>query len=379
MTKERALGLDTLRGCAVLAVLFYHYLANSSVLRTPALLPVQAASEHLFFGVDMFFVLSGFLIGQSLMRSKGQPGYFANYFTHRAFRILPLYYLWLGIFLMLVALHAEKWGGSFPGLLDAGGVPLTAYVVFLQNFASAAHGSWGPAWLGITWTLAIEMHFYILAAIFIYIVPIRYVGLVCAGIIAVAVELKQGTYTGFPAMVLTQTRLEGPFVGVLCAWLWRFPVVPAFVSDNGRTLRWLASVLVVGHYASINYSLVHYPISSLSMNAFVFGLATLAFAGPAAAVTNPVVAALRWCGKRCYAIYLFHTAILGLFCGAIFGYPPNVFAPGVAWPAVIPAAIVTIVLAGLSWRWLEEPLIVHASARRRNLVLQRDNAARVGL
>jgi peptidoglycan/LPS O-acetylase OafA/YrhL len=74
--ETRAQGLDTLRGCAVLSVLGYHYLNNTSVLRTPALSFLQAASEHLFFGVDMFFVLSGFLIGASLMRAKGQPGYF---------------------------------------------------------------------------------------------------------------------------------------------------------------------------------------------------------------------------------------------------------------------------------------------------------------
>lgn len=362
--KNRAEGLDTLRGCAVIAVLCFHYLAGTSVLRTPALTFLQEASEHLFLGVDMFFVLSGFLIGQSLMRAKGQPGYFANYFTHRAFRILPLYYLWLSIFGLMVALHAERWGGSFPWALDAGGIPLSSYLLFMQNFAGAAHGSWGPAWLGITWTLAIEVHFYILAAIIIYLVPLRFVGAFCIGVIVLAGALKMKVYAGFPAMILTQTRLDGPFVGVLCAWLWRFSSISTFVSANGGILRLMAVFLAVGFYVSINYALVEYPISSLSMSAIVCGMVTLAFAGPAAA-PNIVVRALRWCGVRCYAIYLFHTAVLGLFCGMIFNYPPNVFAPGVAWPAVILAAVTTFVLAGLSWRWLEKPLIDFAFYRRR--------------
>jgi peptidoglycan/LPS O-acetylase OafA/YrhL len=174
---DRAQGLDTLRGCAVLSVLGYHYLNNTSVLRTPALLFLQAASEHLFFGVDMFFVLSGFLIGGSLKRSKGDPNYFSNYFAHRICRIFPLYYVWLAIFFVMIGVDAVKWNGGMLWLLESGALPLSSFVVLAQNFESAVHSSWGPAWLGITWTLAVEVHFYILAAVIIYAVPVRYLGL----------------------------------------------------------------------------------------------------------------------------------------------------------------------------------------------------------
>jgi peptidoglycan/LPS O-acetylase OafA/YrhL len=362
--ETRAQGLDTLRGCAVLSVLGYHYLNNTSVLRTPALSFLQAASEHLFFGVDMFFVLSGFLIGASLMRAKGQPGYFSNYFTHRAFRILPLYYIWLGVFLAMMALRAQNWGGAFPWLMDSGGLPISSFAIFTQNFATASRDSWGPAWLGVTWTLAIEVHFYILAAVIIYLIPLRYVGAVSVAIIVTAVAIKQwggAFYSGHSLMTMTPARLDAPFVGVLCAWLWRFPTVPEFVAANGRILRASAVALMVMHYIAVDYALVRYPISSLSMNAFVFGAAVLAFAGPTTALPNLAIRALRWCGVRCYAIYLFHVGVLGLVSGAIFNWPPNVFPPGVGWPAILVALPITFALTALSWHYLEEPCIDMAS------------------
>jgi peptidoglycan/LPS O-acetylase OafA/YrhL len=375
-SKNRAHGLDTLRGCAVLAVLGYHYLNNTSVLRTPSLLFLQAASEHLFFGVDMFFVLSGFLIGASLMRTKGDANYFANYFAHRAFRILPLYYVWLGIFVLLIGLNAGLWNGGMPWLLDqSGGLSLVSFASFTQNFASAAHVSWGPAWLGITWTLAVEVHFYILAAIMIWLIPLRYVGVVSVAVIAAAVGLKQWggeLYSGHALMVITPARLDAPFVGMLCAWLWRFPALPALVAAKGGVLRNAAVALIILHYIAVDYEWVRYPISSLSINAFVFGIAVLAFAGPTSAVPNFAVRALRWCGVRCYAIYLFHVGVLGLVTGGMFNYSPNVFSPGKGWPAVILGAAITFILVDQSWRWFEKPLIDFASslARRNTLLAQ---------
>lgn len=171
---NRSHGLDTLRGVAVVSVLAFHYLNNTSVLRTNSLLPLHTASEHLLFGVDLFFVLSGFFIGASLMRSRGTSSYLSIYAVHRIARILPLYLLWLGVFCIFLLLKSDvRFGGAFPWLLDMGGLPLFSYFTFTQNWASSAFGSWGPAWLGITWTLAFEMQFYLIAAVVVFFVPVR--------------------------------------------------------------------------------------------------------------------------------------------------------------------------------------------------------------
>ncbi len=361
---NRFLGLDTLRGCAVIAVLVFHYLNNTSVLRTQALLPLQAATENLFYGVDLFFVLSGFFIGASLMRGRGVPGALEGYFVQRAARILPLYALWLGIFLVMVAFSFERLSGAFPWLLDSGGVPLWSYLVFGQNLASAKAGSWGPAWLGITWTLAIEMQFYVLAAIVVALVPVRYVGLVALAIVVLAAEIKRhgiGGY-GHPQMVLTTSRLDAPFAGVFCAWLFRFSAVQSFIARHQRLIVPTAIALMALHYGNGVYGWLSIPVSSLTLNAIVFGVAVLAFAGAASEKANPIVRGLRWCGVRCYAIYLFHVGVLGLCAHLIFNLPPNVFSPGQGWPAVIAATFVTLALAAVSWRLIERPIIAWAQA-----------------
>ena len=365
-----------MRGCAVLSVLVFHYLWFTQVLRTtPGLSGLHQLGSFLHCGVDIFFVLSGFLIGGSLMASRGRPDYFSRYFTSRIARIFPLYYLWLGLFFLISALPLGTMGGAIPWLLDSGGVPLWSYLLFVQNFPVSVHGVWGPSWLAVTWTLAIEMQFYLLAAIVIRITPARFVGLAALVFIAIAMAFKQwgGPYFGGHALMsMTIARLDSPFMGVLCAWLWRLDPVRDLICRRGNALAAAASVLMVGYYLTVAYDVVAYPVSVLSLNAVVFGVGTLAFAGPALATPGAVVRGLRWCGVRCYAIYLIHEGILGLVSGVIYAWPPNVWPPGVGWPAVIVAAVITFSLAALSWRYFEKPCIDAAgalAARERGAVM----------
>jgi peptidoglycan/LPS O-acetylase OafA/YrhL len=357
---RRAPGLDTLRGAAVLAVLCWHYLNNTSVLRTPALGIFQDLTSLLFYGVDLFFVLSGFLIGSSLMATKGSSGFFRSYFARRFSRIVPLYAAWFAAFLLMLAIGPR--GGAFPWLLQLDGIPLLSYFTFTQNFFALT--SWGPAWLAITWTLAIEMQFYVLAAMVIYCLPIRYVGLFCLAVIVTCEALRQtGVFTNQAAIVLTPSRLDAPFMGVLCAALWRLDVLRGFFLKHSVGLRVVAVTLITIYYVNAAFALTHplLPLSGFSQNAILFGFATLAFAG-SRAVAPAGVRALRWCGVRCYGIYLFHVGLLGLASHILFKLPPNVFAPGMGWPAVAAAALATFALAWASWRYFEKPIIDSASA-----------------
>src|SRR5579864_437904 len=84
--------LDGVRGIAILMVVVYHAFEFS--IRAPEGWIARLASYG-FSGVDLFFVLSGFLITGILLNSKGRPGYFRNFYARRALRIWPLYYLLL--------------------------------------------------------------------------------------------------------------------------------------------------------------------------------------------------------------------------------------------------------------------------------------------
>jgi peptidoglycan/LPS O-acetylase OafA/YrhL len=360
--ERRSPGLDTLRGCGVLAIIIWHYMNNAGLLRSPPSLEfLQNLTGHFFLGVDLFFVLSGFLIGGSLMATKGQPGYFRNYFARRLGRIFPLYFLWLSVYIVLIVVGAERrFGGAFPWLMTPE-IPLVYYFTFTQNFAFAANDTWGPAWLGVTWSLAIEMHFYVVAALLVYFIPKKQIGVASIAIIACC-ELARyfGTqYLGDHATyILTPTRIDAPFIGVFCAWLWQNDKVRGVFIQNGDRLRYASMIALALVYHFDVQGRSHSPLSLYLTIGMFFGFATLAFATPATRAANSAVGFIRWCGVRCYAIYIIHVGILGLAGHLLFDWPPNVFPAGVGWPAVLLACGATFGLASASWTYFERPVLI---------------------
>jgi peptidoglycan/LPS O-acetylase OafA/YrhL len=215
-------------------------------------------------------------------------------------------------------------------------------------------------WLAVTWTLAIEVHFYVLAAILVYLVPVRWMGLVCLAIIFLAFALQIYGWPSFgerDITVLTPVRLDAPFAGVFCAWLWRAPATRELIGRHALMLRCAAVALIAGAYVGVVYGSWRDPDSNFTANAIIFGLATLAFAGPDTSSPSWPVRFMRWCGVRCYGLYIFHVGILGLVSHMIFKSPPNVFSPGMGWPAVTIGLAITFGLAAVSWRYFERPVM----------------------
>ncbi len=147
----RNFGLDILRAAAIGLVLLAHGLAKAS-MHNSLRLPLQTGA---YFGVELFFVLSGFLIGGILLRAIGDAGSFApadlrSFWLRRWFRTLPNYFLF-------VALNAALWL-FFPGFAEPPGSPppVGSYLVFLQNLAEPM-----PKFFGISWSLAVEEWFYL--------------------------------------------------------------------------------------------------------------------------------------------------------------------------------------------------------------------------
>lgn len=159
--------LDGLRGCAVLAVVLLH--ATSS-LQHPATI-AGGAIKKLFscgwIGVDLFFVLSGFLITGILVDAKGRPRYFRTFYWRRSLRILPLYYgLLVVLFVIAPAVAGPAWrAGALPSSGQAW------YWLHLQNFVSLRNETAG--YLGNLWSLAIEEQFYLVWAPLILITDRR--------------------------------------------------------------------------------------------------------------------------------------------------------------------------------------------------------------
>src|SRR5262252_6295497 len=143
----RILELDGFRAAAVLAVLFHHLFYG---WLTPALSKIPgvflAFLSRGWLGVDLFFVLSGFLITGILLDSKETEHYFRNFYTRRILRIVPLY---LACILLMYFCYPDK--GAYFGLS----------LVYLANFAHLFRVP-KPHGPGVFWSLAIEEHFYLI-------------------------------------------------------------------------------------------------------------------------------------------------------------------------------------------------------------------------
>lgn len=116
-------------------------------------------SSYGFAGVNLFFVLSGFLITGILLGAKGKAHYFRNFYAKRALRIWPLYYLLLLLtfgFVPILVTYAHLHMAQFDLLKSQSKL---AYIFLLQNLWYARGATTGP--LGMTWSLAIEEQFYL--------------------------------------------------------------------------------------------------------------------------------------------------------------------------------------------------------------------------
>ena len=149
--------LDGLRGIAILLVLLWHGVfslpTNSRLLSN-----LFAVGSLSWSGVDLFFVLSGFLIGGILLDAKQSTRYFKTFYVRRAFRILPLYGFVTGLFL---AFHLPFVCTMLHGDCLPSQIPLASYPTFTQNLWMAYLGKWGLSGMVVTWSLAVEEQFHL--------------------------------------------------------------------------------------------------------------------------------------------------------------------------------------------------------------------------
>lgn len=138
------LALDGFRGLAVFLVMFDHFTDMGGLLKGGT--AIQRLLNGGYIGVDMFFILSGFLITGILLDTKGSQNYFSAFYARRTLRIFPLYY-----FVLAVAY------GSAPFLSPQNNLSLTGpnsplwYWLYVSNFGTIVKGDWllSPYWLNL--------------------------------------------------------------------------------------------------------------------------------------------------------------------------------------------------------------------------------------
>ncbi|HEU4700097.1 MAG TPA: acyltransferase [Gemmatimonadales bacterium] len=371
--------LDGVRGLAILLVLCGHLL----VLPATGLLTTLLA--HLarigWIGVDLFFVLSGFLITGILVDTKGDHGYFRSFYLRRALRIFPLYYVFLAV-LTAVAFWAAPAHAPARELLARIGW----YWTYTVNILVARAGTWDVAPMNTLhlWSLAVEEQFYLVWPFLVWLTPRRWLGRVCVGALALSFVLRVGLrLAGAPAVALyalTITHLDPLALGGLAALVVRAP------GGLARLRRWLPG-MAAGSAAGIGaivltargvapkdtaaMQTIGYPVLACFCVALVVSALGAALGARREAPAHGrlergvlalwACAPLRYLGRRSYAIYLLHFPILYAATLAGFTVPRLV---GVGEPPLVAQAIffatilaVTLLVSEASWRWLETPML----------------------
>jgi peptidoglycan/LPS O-acetylase OafA/YrhL len=321
VSDQRIRALDGLRGIAILLVLFSH-LTPDVALRVKAFEWVRKAAVAGWVGVDLFFVLSGYLITGILLRRKSRPDYFKTFYARRILRIFPLYFAMLiVVFLILPAigiLHSpgfeimqrhQAWNWLFSTNL---GMWVAGRSAFISDQIAVSH----------FWSLAVEEHFYLVWPVVVLALNRRALSIVCIGGVVVALLIRcMGVFVIHASpyfFVITPCRIDGLMVG---AWL------AARTDQGGLIPRRVARMICACCGVFLGLAFVslrglwpaHWLTESIGLTAIslLFGsVLVIAIGLPAVGFGGYFLngGLLQLFGKYSYAIYVIH----GLLGGAVF-------------------------------------------------------------
>ena len=355
--------LDGLRGVAVLMVLAFHFLhidgEGGAVERT-----LLSASRAGWAGVDLFFVLSGFLITGILLDAREGQGYFRVFYARRVLRIFPLYYAYLAVLFLVVPL-------LLPSLDVKPGTQGWLWT-YLGNVLFAREGGFEASpYTAHFWSLAVEEQFYLFWPLLVWVLPRRRLALACVALVGLAFALRFGihrtTFNATAAYVLTPARVDALAMGALVAIAAR---EPGWWPPVRRSAPWVlaaSAAAVAAVWVEQGGIFGGDPV----VQVWAFGPLAAAFAAvlvlavdaaPRSLLSRALVRpGLTGAGKYSYGLYVLHYPIFlaleaaGITSLAMAAALGSRIAGMAAFAAVAGAA--TLAAALLSWHLLEKPFL----------------------
>lgn len=368
--------LDGLRGIAIALVLSYH---GVCLLNAEVLYQTQRSSSWFWrmaltgwIGVDLFFVISGFLITSILLRTRHDARQLPIFWWRRALRIFPLAFLYLAVLVLF----------SVSGLhtLPLSAKEFAAYFLYFGNVHIALYGIQIPA-IMILWSLAVEEQFYAVWPLIVRFITPRRVLAICAVLIVAApvVRLLVNYTLGYQAAyVFTLCRADTLALGSGLA------IVLQTTSRRGQLLLWarrlcplallvLLAIMLVG-FEPLSPSMmpIWFTVIGFSVVASCFAIVVTAAVEPSP-LTRRVLAfrPLRALGKICYGVYIWHCLVAAMLINTCFalGLPMDFWVLFPIWLTL------TLVVASISWYFFESPVLElkkyfrHGSSRPARLEL----------
>lgn len=372
--------LDGVRGIAILLVFLYHSFAYGGMRPTVGLdIVLYELSGGGWSGVDLFFVLSGFLITGILYDAKGEDRYFRNFYARRVLRIFPLYYGFL--FLIFVVLpwlapHAERFTSPANNQIW--------FWTYLVNVVVALRGWRTVGDVPHIWSLAIEEQFYVVWPLVVFLLSRRTLVLACLGMVAGSLALRLALLTTglhLAAYVLTPARMDALALGGFLTLIAREP------GGLSRLARWarpaaVSSLIFLGMITpwTSGFS-VRNPVTQtigFTLLAILYGsILAIAVASPPDTIAGRFFAHrfLRFLGRYSYGLYVFHVPII-IYIGRLFNVGSIPRFAGSQLPGqlvfTVVTALLTMAAALLSWHLFEaqflklKALFPYESKRRRD-------------
>ena len=355
-TSSRVLELDGFRAAAVLMVFIMHLFYGWP---TPALSRLPGFLRGLigrgWLGVDLFFILSGFLITGILIDSRESEHYFRNFYTRRVLRIVPLY-----LTCVVIMYFGYPGAGAYFGLS----------LLYLANFAYFFHVR-TPHGPGVFWSLAVEEHFYLVWPLVVRFIK-GYWLLAFTAVLVLGSPILRGVcaYAGMdPELQIypySFFRFDGLALGAMLA-IWvrsRYYSRPSAWALAGTLVGASCLILVVGRpYGILGTKTVAGTALHYTQAEFVFaGLMALALAYRGSKFT----AFLRWRPARItadlsYCIYLIHLTIGDFYYRLLhamkFDDVARLGPAGSLLLRIVVLVTVTFTLAALSKKYLEDPFL----------------------
>ena len=348
-SQKRIAELDGIRGVAILMVLTWHYFGSVPRAMEPgSVISYLTIATRLFWsGVDLFFVLSGYLICGIILDNHRKSDFLKSFFIRRATRILPLYLLLLLFYVLLESLldsDRYSWLFSSPR-------PLWSYLAFVQNVVMGQVGHYGSNFLAISWSLAIEEQFYLIAPVSILLMGRRAWVRAIPALILFALTLRL-TFPQFASYVNTPFRMDSLLIGGAVAVIVRNEKVYSVLAGNriGVLTFCLTGIFLLAVLSlrlglgTIQYTVFGCVYGSLLLTAILYrdsAWTSVLRCGP-----------LRFFGSIAYGLYMYHQAVNGLLHGVISGTPPTLATrEGIITTAT--ALAITIILSFASFHLYE--------------------------
>lgn len=346
--------LDFLRGLAIASVVIYHYFDSVSFFKFG------------WMGVDLFFVLSGFLITDLLLKSRDNKFYFRNFYIRRILRIFPLYYLVLiGFFMLSPHLFSQKGPNTTFSYYNEN---KAWYWSYFQNWLMVHKGPAPVPFLSHFWSLAVEEQFYIFWPIMIFLIKgLDNLKKAIYILFALAFVIRIITWSLHPQEVEvfycnTFTRMDSLLVGCFLAVHLKqgkeisLNLIKIIILSFTTLI--IASLAIFGNLKQDN---LLFPTIGYSISAVFFGVALYllikyeTYILPWLKHLKP----LSFFGKISYGMYVYHLPIYLIF-SYLFSKVLNDSAssiPGHTFFISFGSLLLTIIASTLSFYFLEKPIL----------------------